>query len=275
MPLYYHYTGVSALPAIINSNMLLESTRAKTGDAMYGDGVYFTQLSPLMHPSAEIYFNNWAQRLSDNKHLPKLAVCFEIKYDGKNMTEVGKNHKRDVWVYKGEDLPNLLGRLQKIYVNAELVDAPICKTLNAYGCSIVLMYHRNGKFCITQSVSPPNPNSGVTTISTDSKDQVVTLTANGPAFVAPCRGRISMDARLRGTEGHWHITLLRDGASKLMYFRLLHPSHSAPMYQPNNGVSASGTCEVSPNDSLTITAGANIADVWANQVEFSASFVPL
>lgn len=60
METYYHYTTLEAARAIMQSGVIRKSTKKARGrdDALYGTGVYLTQIAPTK-PKYVIAYNNY------------------------------------------------------------------------------------------------------------------------------------------------------------------------------------------------------------------------
>lgn len=115
MAVLYHYTELNALGLILRSDKLLASRKAgPRDDAVYGDGVYATSLSPLDHPWAAIGENNWGGPVS----LERMQIVLSFKGAGLFVNRGGKGvPPRDVWVSTRDcDLEELSERLVAIYV---------------------------------------------------------------------------------------------------------------------------------------------------------------
>ena len=75
MPIYYHYTTPQSAQEILRTGMIKKSTtKAKSRDAVYGEGVYLTQIPPttqryliaLNNYDGAIQFIN--QNIADGEH---------------------------------------------------------------------------------------------------------------------------------------------------------------------------------------------------------------
>lgn len=69
----YHYTDTSSAKAILGSGVLLPSLKS-SGDAYYGDGVYFTSLSPQNTTYAALHDNNYDGALQQRGQEAYVAV---------------------------------------------------------------------------------------------------------------------------------------------------------------------------------------------------------
>ena len=94
MVVLYHSTNLASLQLILNSDKLLMSSRARSGDAVFGDGVYMTQLSPQTHVWEDIGRNNWAGAWAGDVSVMKYALCFDAHGLCKRMDAGG----RDIWL---------------------------------------------------------------------------------------------------------------------------------------------------------------------------------
>lgn len=89
---------------------------AKNGDAVIGDGVYFTRKHPELYSKEEIFENNWNRSLSFSVDANKMDVCIEIEYLGENMVSSRSVGSRDVWVYLGEDMQLLANTITTVFI---------------------------------------------------------------------------------------------------------------------------------------------------------------
>jgi len=123
---YYHYTSATSLLDILASDKLLASAENK-GDAILGDGVYFTRLGPKSGTADTIFCNNWgASPLVVPDWTMKMEACIEIKYEGANIRTHRSVLPRDVYVYAGEDMQNLYQRVVRVHISVsawETLDA--------------------------------------------------------------------------------------------------------------------------------------------------------
>ena len=96
----YHYSDKDGYNAILKEKNILKSEYFK-GDAIFGEGVYLTSLSPEGHDKEEILKNNYGRVTSSVENKADYVFEFEIP-----MSKVTKatNTERDVFLYPDKDL---------------------------------------------------------------------------------------------------------------------------------------------------------------------------
>ena len=66
----YHYTSEEGKKGI-ETTEIIKSSKVEAGDALHGDGVYFTDMNPADYTMSQVAYNNY--RRSNAKR--KLAYC--------------------------------------------------------------------------------------------------------------------------------------------------------------------------------------------------------
>merc|ERR1719369_1170477 len=102
----YHYTDKAGYDAIRKTKKVLKSEKSK-GDALIGDGVYLTSLSPKGRSKILIAQNNYdgnQYKFATNQEADgKVDYWFEFEIPESKLSKYpGK--KRDIWLYPGQDL---------------------------------------------------------------------------------------------------------------------------------------------------------------------------
>ena len=97
MVVLYHYTNKEGKKGIKKSK-----TITKTVGAGFGDGVYFTSLSPSM-----LVHNTWGVDRSLVDEIKRLRVEYYVQVtftadDNRSLKQCPSN--RDIWLYKGSDV---------------------------------------------------------------------------------------------------------------------------------------------------------------------------
>ncbi len=74
-----HYTDKYGADAI-RASMTLRESKRKPGDAVFGEGVYFTKKSPQHHSKVDIVMNNWgADREEAEKRVRQGKVDYVVE----------------------------------------------------------------------------------------------------------------------------------------------------------------------------------------------------
>ncbi len=106
MVVLYHYTNEEGAAAIKKSKKIRKSVGAGA-DAAFGDGTYFTSLSPR-NAASMIYHNNWGLPRSLVDAVDRLRVEYFIKVsfpdDDPNLEQCKTRTNRDIWLYAGSDV---------------------------------------------------------------------------------------------------------------------------------------------------------------------------
>ena len=97
----YYYTDRATADCIISSKIMHRSTDT-IADAMWGMGVYFTDMDPCNFTAEQIAFSNWLQTVSPAIRR-KLESSIEVTFpkgDIQNCCEDG----RRIFLYSGRDV---------------------------------------------------------------------------------------------------------------------------------------------------------------------------
>lgn len=94
----YHYTDKQGKNAILQSRYIKMSDD-RAGDAILGDGVYLTSMSPFDHSRESIVMNNWL----DPSKTAKTEYVFEVKVSPSNLQK-NEAGDRDIYVFPLENL---------------------------------------------------------------------------------------------------------------------------------------------------------------------------
>lgn len=84
--------------AILRSKYI-QMSYEQVGDAILGDGVYLTSMSPFDHSRKSITENNW----HDSSTTDKTEYVFEVKMKLSNLQKNDRDD-RDIYVFKLENL---------------------------------------------------------------------------------------------------------------------------------------------------------------------------
>ncbi len=105
MVVLYHYTSKEGATAIKRDKKIKKSVYSG-GDAWYGEGTYFTSLSPPKHTQSMVVHNNWAVPRSLVDEVDRLRVEYVIQVtfpdDDPNLQRC--ESQRDIWLYAGSDV---------------------------------------------------------------------------------------------------------------------------------------------------------------------------
>lgn len=94
----YHYTDKQGKDAILQSRYIRMSD-IRAGDAVLGNGVYLTSMSPFDHSKSSIAKNNWL----DPSRTDKTEYVFEVKVSPSNLQKNDADD-RDIYVFQLENL---------------------------------------------------------------------------------------------------------------------------------------------------------------------------
>ena len=103
----YHYTSEKAAEEIRKSK-IIKSSKKKGGHAHFGDGVYFTDMSPQDFEKTEVSTNNYQYPNAKKK----LEYCITVTMPRNKVKECLAKNKRRVFLHEG-DL-KLEGKVYKI-----------------------------------------------------------------------------------------------------------------------------------------------------------------
>jgi hypothetical protein len=92
MAVLFHYTPSDGAKAIQASKKLKKSDN-QIGDAVFGNGVYFTSKSPWNHSKVDIIINNWGV---DRKQAEKIAQQGRVNYVV--LVYIKMREKRYLWL---------------------------------------------------------------------------------------------------------------------------------------------------------------------------------
>ncbi len=85
MSFLYHYTDKYGAEAI-RASMTLRESKLKIGDAVFGEGVYFTKMSPQHHSKVDIVMNNWgADRKRAEEMVSQGTAGYVVKVSSNTM----------------------------------------------------------------------------------------------------------------------------------------------------------------------------------------------
>lgn len=93
----YHYTSEEAAKAIEISKVI-KSSKGEGGDAHFGDGVYFTDMSPQDFTRTEVSINNY--RLPNAKK--KLEYCIIVTMPENKVRKCKARRNRRVFLHEGD-----------------------------------------------------------------------------------------------------------------------------------------------------------------------------
>ena len=97
----YHYTDQESADSIEESKIMRQSTDT-IADALWGEGVYFTDMKPDDFTADEIAYNNWQQTLSPTIER-KLEYCIKVKFPKEDIEDCCEDGRR-IFLYPGEDV---------------------------------------------------------------------------------------------------------------------------------------------------------------------------
>ena len=103
----YHYTSKEAAEAIKQSK-IIKSSKGEGRDTHFGDGVYFTDMSPQDFTRTEVSRNNY--RYPNAKK--KLEYCITVTMPRNKVKECEAENNRRVFLHKGD--VKLIGKDYKI-----------------------------------------------------------------------------------------------------------------------------------------------------------------
>ncbi len=105
----FHFTTKEGADAIRASKMLKKSKKEENGDSDYGDGVYFTKMSPWHHSKVYIVMNNWGVHRTLAEHVVAqgrvdYVVMVRIWNENPSVSDKCEESGRDIWLYKDDDV---------------------------------------------------------------------------------------------------------------------------------------------------------------------------
>merc|ERR1712002_299854 len=109
---FYHYTDVKGLMAILKSGYIMESD-PKNGDAHHGKGVYGNWLNPFKYSKREVANNNYAKFGLALERKGKTDYCIRTKVPKKNLKRIDQNG-RGILLHKGI-IPLRKGNFEVLY----------------------------------------------------------------------------------------------------------------------------------------------------------------
>ena len=92
----YHFTSMEGKVGIAKTKLIKGSTK-EGGDAHFGDGVYFTDMSPQEFTQTEVSMNNFGYPNAKKK----LAFCIIVSMF-KNLVHLCNASKRSVFLHPGD-----------------------------------------------------------------------------------------------------------------------------------------------------------------------------
>ena len=98
---FYHYTNKEGYKAIKKSKMIKKS-KLKGADAVFGEGVYLTSLSPKNRTKGGIAENNYDGGEKPMLEAGRVNFWFEFEIAEKKLKKAPGG--RDVWLLKGSSL---------------------------------------------------------------------------------------------------------------------------------------------------------------------------
>ena len=123
----YHYTSEEAAEAIKESE-IIRSSRGEGRDAHFGDGVYFTDMSPQDFTRTEVSRNNY--RYPNAKK--KLEYCITVTMPRNRVKECKAENNRRVFLHRGD--VNLIGKDYKVRRASNYSE---CKCRSARPCDSI------------------------------------------------------------------------------------------------------------------------------------------
>ena len=97
----YHYTDKESADNIDDSKIMYKSTDT-IADAIWGIGVYFTDMNPDDFTADEIAYNNWLQTLPSEIE-EKLEYCIEVEFPDEDIENCSEDNRRII-LYPGENV---------------------------------------------------------------------------------------------------------------------------------------------------------------------------
>ena len=94
---FYHYTDEKGYKSILNSRKIKKS-RMQVGDAIFGEGVYLTSLSPQDRTKGGIARNNYGHDRLEKARLKQGRVDYWSEFDIDEARLVEAPGERDVWL---------------------------------------------------------------------------------------------------------------------------------------------------------------------------------
>ncbi|CAH1773185.1 unnamed protein product [Owenia fusiformis] len=95
----YHYTSEAGIKGIKSSMKIKQSTDKKK-DAMLGEGVYFTTMTPRQHSKEEIIRNNWDGAVMA-MHTNRLDWAIELDIPRSRLMK-NESDGRDIFAFPGD-----------------------------------------------------------------------------------------------------------------------------------------------------------------------------
>jgi hypothetical protein len=139
MVVLYHYTNEEGAAAIESSKTIRKSVGAGGRDVRYGEGTYFTSLSPREHLS-RVFHNNFGvpRNKVNEQHRLRVEYIIQVTFPSNDPRLKKCQTKRDIWLYKDSDVD--LNKFQYLISKCSEFDGEkIVKELGGYGqlvCSL-------------------------------------------------------------------------------------------------------------------------------------------